>query len=126
MAYFIGQGGSISVGTGTPVTVCVETWSVSYTNDAQDVTTTCSAFWQDVIAGVNSAELTFSGYYDAAASIFTTVEVGDTLAFTAPLGTGGEAISGNFLVTGLNVENPAKTTVKFTVTAKSTGPIVAG
>ena len=52
----IGMGGS--VGT-TPVTE----WSITLNNDTQDVTDTGSAGWQAMLAGVSSAETTFTAFF---------------------------------------------------------------
>lgn len=124
MAFFIGQGGSVEFSRGVSTgTLCVENWQIEVRNDAQDVTTTCSGGFIDRIAGISDATLTFTGFFDAAASILSPIQPGFDIDFTANIGTAGGSIDMKAIVTSVSVENPAKATVKFTVTAQSTGEI---
>ncbi len=126
-SYFIGQGGSVKYtptgSSAAATTICVESWTIELRNDVQDVTTTCSGGFIDRIDGCTDATLTFTGFYDSTAPILTGVQPGYELEFEADIGSTIDKITANFIVQTVNIENPAKSTVKFTVTAVSTGSI---
>ena len=124
MGFFTGQGGNVQFARGVSTgTLCVESWQLEIRNDAQDVTTTCSNGFIDRIQGISDGTLTFTGFFDSSASILSPIQPGFDIDFTANIGVAGGSIEMNAIVTSVSVENPAKTTVKYTVTAQSNGAI---
>jgi predicted secreted protein len=121
MAKLIGMGGSITVGSGT---FPVSEWSLNVSNDSQDVTDTGSNGWVATLAGVNSAELSFRAWWGSGPSVLSTAfAIGTSVTASLAIGSGSEAITGNFIVSGFTFTNNAKSTVEFQVTAKSNGAI---
>ncbi len=119
MAFFNGQGGSLSV-NGT--TLCVETYTITTKSDNQDVTTTCSNSWQDLLATIKSGELSFSTFYDSTFT-YTPLLPGATITVVCPLGASGRSFTFHGIVGELAFENPAKGVVKVSGSAGSTGAI---
>ena len=124
MPFFTGQGGNVGFQRGVSTgTLCVENWQLEIRNDTQDVSTTCSQDFIDRMAGMSDGTLTFTGFFDSSASILSPIQPGFDIDFTANIGTAGGSIEMNAIVSSVSVENPAKTSVKYTVTALSNGPI---
>ena len=116
--FLIGQEGVIQAAN---TMLCVENWQCTLTDDVQDVTTVCSLGCQELITGIKSATLTGSAFYDAAMAggnvsvLFT----GLPMLFTASIGSTGNTIVFNGLISEVVVENPAKNPVKINFTARS-------
>lgn len=123
-------------------TFCVERWALNLTNETQDVTTTCGNGWVDRIAGYSSGTIDVSFFVDYATLADPAAEGTPATAFPnvpqyalfapgqrvfATLRIGGPGktattfheIEGWFIVSGMNIENPAKNPVKFTLQGES-------
>ncbi len=122
MASQIGMGGNIIIAT---TTIPVATWTIAAKNDVQDVTSTNDAGWQDVIAGVSSADLTFTAYWGKPAALLsTTCAIGTTVTFTGTYGTTTAATNGTFIISDFTIKNDAKTPITFECSAKSKGIVL--
>ncbi|AWM39781.1 Phage major tail protein 2 [Gemmata obscuriglobus] len=121
MAKQIGMGGGVTAGsTECPVTE----WTINVNNDTQDVTDTGSGGWQAMLAGVNSAETTFTAFWGGAVSVLSTLfAIGTTVPITLTVGTGGGVFAGSFVIKTFSVKNNAKTPVEFSCTGTSTGAV---
>ena len=119
MAKLIGMSGSITV---SAATYPVSEWSVTVSNDVQDVVDTGSSGWVSRIAGVNSAELTFKAFWGSAvAELSTAFAIGTNIVPTLTIGNSMETFTGTFIITSFTVTNNAKTPVEFSCTAESVG-----
>lgn len=121
MAKLIGMGGSVTVGSAV---YPVSEWSLNVSNDVQDVTDTGSAGWVASLEGVSSAELSFKAWWGSGPAVLsTTFGIGTTVSASLAIGSGSEAITGSYVISGFTITNNAKTAVEFQCTAKSNGAI---
>lgn len=121
MGKAIGMSGSVMVGSAVyPVTE----WNIALSNDVQDVTDTGSAGWQELLAGVNSAESTFTAFWGSSAALLSTAfAIGTTVAIILNIGNTGKSFTGTFLIKTFSLKNNAKTPIEFSCTGGSTGSV---
>ncbi len=121
MAKITGMGGNITV---SAADYPVSKWSLAVKDDVQDVVDTGSAGWEEYIAGVKSADLTFSAFWGSAVATLSNVfAIGTNVTATLKLGSGGQTASGVFIISDFTITNDAKTPITFECTAKSEGVI---
>jgi hypothetical protein len=128
--YEFGQDGSVAIGpvpasSGTPpVTVCLKEWSATYDFGVQNLTTTCSEGFQDLGTGIQSLEVSFSGFYNATQGNLKMLTTGAVIACEFFLGNSGSSFAGQFLVKSIKWTNPATEYIDFECTVGSSGAIV--
>jgi predicted secreted protein len=121
MAKLIGMTGSVQVASAV---YPVSEWNINVNNDTQDVTDTASGGWYEGLAGINSAETTFTAFWGSAvANLSTTFAIGTTVVVTLNIGNSAKFFTGSFIIKTFSVKNNAKTPVEFSCTGVSTGVV---
>lgn len=113
------MGGSVKIGSAV---YPVSTWSVNVSNDVQDCTDTGSNGWVAVLAGVSSAEVSFTAFWGSAtAQLSTAFAIGSSVSLTLDIGNGADTVTGTVIIASFVIANPAKNPVTFECTGKSNG-----
>lgn len=124
MAYLVGQGGKVTVGT---TDYDVESWSVNVSNEAQDITTTGSNGWMENLAGINKIEASVKAFWDAADKPTDVgglnIRPGVSAAVKLYVGNSTKFFSFEALITKINVEHAAKSVVPFSFDCVGTGAL---
>lgn len=118
MAYDIGQGGNLLIGSN----VCpVEQWEISGENGTQDITTTASANETERLAGVNDATLTGKAFFNVTTpqnAAPLNIKPGTSLTFVSNIGGSAKTFTFPGIVKNTKVTNPAKGVIPFEFTVE--------
>jgi predicted secreted protein len=122
MATYSGQSGILTAGAFAAST---ESWTATGSNELADVTTTASGGWVNRIATVSSYELQGKGFYTGAAAS-TAIYQGAPITFSGIIGGSGQTLAGDFIISNVSFEVPAKGAVGYSFTAQSDGAVTIG
>jgi len=120
MAFYAGKGGSISIRTSVGPDVYtskpLSDWSIDIKTDALDVTNFTSGGWQEILAGIFSADISASGPYDGSSLITQ----GTAARMKLTVATGMDLLV-DVRVNSVKIDHSVKDVAKISYSATSTG-----
>lgn len=120
MAFYAGKGGAISIRTSVGPDVYTSKpltdWSIDIKTDALDVTNFNSGGWQEILAGIFSADISASGPYDGSSLITQ----GTAARMKLTVATGLDLIV-DVRVNSVKIDTSVKDVAKISYSATSTG-----
>jgi predicted secreted protein len=120
MAFYAGKGGSISIRTSVGPDVYtskpLSDWSIDIKTDALDVTNFTSGGWQEILAGIFSADISASGPYDGSSLITQ----GTAARMKLTVATGMDLVV-DVRVNSVKIDHSVKDVAKISYSATSTG-----
>ena len=120
MAFYAGKGGAISIRTSIGPDVYtskpLSDWSIDIKTDALDVTNFSSGGWQEILAGIFSADISASGPYDGSSLITQ----GTAARMKLTVATGLDLVI-DVRVNSVKIDQSVKDVAKISYSATSTG-----